>query len=199
MCAHTQTKNTAFCTSGVAFIAKKVSLLYKYHKISFCATVHKISSLYKFTQNQFTVQVYTKPIYCTSLHKTSSLYKCTQNQYTVQVYTKPAHCSSLHKTSLLYKCTQNQYSVQVYTKPVYCTSVTNKERNVHGQTILRNVQGRNITKIRAVQTMCKMCDVCKICTKFSVQETSLLYKCTKNQFTVQVYRKPVYCTSVTGQ
>ena len=24
----------------------------------------------------------------------------------------------------------------------------------------------------------------------------LLYKCTQNQFTVQVYKKPVYCTSV---
>ena len=30
----------------------------------------------------------------------------------------------------------------------------------------------------------------------SVHKTSLLYKCTQNQFNVQVYRKPVYCTSV---
>ena len=107
---HTQDKNTSFCTSRVAFIAKKASLLYKYHKISFCTTVHKTtsvyitSSLYKFTQNQFTVQVYTKPIYCTSLHKTSSLYKFTQNQFTIQVYTKPVYHTSVHKTSLLYKC-----------------------------------------------------------------------------------------------
>ena len=66
------------------------------------------------------------------------------------------------------------------------------KRNVHGQTILRNVQGQNITKIRAVHTMCK------ICIKFTVQvykkpvyytsvlKTSLLYKYTQNQFTVQV-------------
>ena len=112
-----------FCTSSVAFIAKKASLLYKYHKISFCTTVHKTISVYI----------------------TSSLYKCTQNQYTEQVYTKLAHCTSLHKTSLLYKCTQNQFTIQVYIKPVYCTSETGQQRNVHGQTILRNVQGRNIT------------------------------------------------------
>ena len=121
-CVPTKThtyKNTAFWTSRVALIAKKACLLYKYHKISFCTTVHKTtsvyitSSLYKFTQNQFTLQVYTKPIYCTSLHKTSSLYQFTQNQFTiqitqnhftVQVYTKPVYCTSVHKTSLLYKC-----------------------------------------------------------------------------------------------
>ena len=36
-------KNTAFCPSRAAFIAKTASLLYKYHKISFCAIVHKTS------------------------------------------------------------------------------------------------------------------------------------------------------------
>ena len=46
---------------------------------------------------------------------------------------------SVHKTSILYKCTKNQFTVQVL--------LANKERNVHGQTILRNVQGRNITKL----------------------------------------------------
>ena len=30
-----------------------------------------------------------------------SLYMCTQNQFTVQVYTKPVYCTSVHKTSLL--------------------------------------------------------------------------------------------------
>ena len=112
-CVPTQThtdKNTAFCTSRVAFIAKKASLLYKYHKISFCTTVHKTtsvyitSSLYKYTQNQYTVQVYTKPAHCTSLHKISLLYNCTQNRFTVQEYTKPVYCTSVLKTSLLYKC-----------------------------------------------------------------------------------------------
>ena len=136
------------------------------------------------------VQVYTKPVYCTSVyktsrtfvHKTSLLYKCTQNQFMIQVYAKPVHRASVHKISLLYKT----------------SLLVNNERNVHGQTILRNVQGQNITKIRAVQTMCKMCNVCKICTKFTVQvykkpvyytsvhKTSLPYKCTQNLFTVQV-------------
>ena len=33
-------------------------------------------------------EVYTKPINCTRVHKTSLLYKGTQNQFTIQVYTK---------------------------------------------------------------------------------------------------------------
>ena len=51
----------------------KASSLFKYHKISFCTTVHKTTSVYitslpyKCTQNQITVQVYTKPVYCTSV------------------------------------------------------------------------------------------------------------------------------------
>ena len=90
---------------NTAFIDKTAILLYKYHKISFCASVHKISSLCKCTQNQLTVQVYTKPVDCTSVHKTSLLYKCIHNQFTVQVYTKPIHCTSVHNTSCLYKCT----------------------------------------------------------------------------------------------
>ena len=36
---------------------------YKCHKISISTTVHKTSLLYKCTQNQFTVQVYTKLVY----------------------------------------------------------------------------------------------------------------------------------------
>ena len=148
---------------------------------------------HKCIHNKLTVQVYTKPVHCTSVHKTNILYKFTQNQFTVPVYTKPVYYTSVRKTGLPYKCTQNQFTVQMSTKPVYCTSVTGQQRNVHGQTIIRNVQGQNITKIMAVQTMCNMC---KICTKFTVhvQETSLLDKCTQNQFTVQVYTKPVYCT-----
>ena len=104
----------------------------------------------------------------------------------MQVYTKPVHWTGVHKTSLLYKNTQNQFTVQVYTAPVYCTSVhqtsllykctqnqftslmLNNERNVHGQ---------NITKVQ-------------------VSQNPFLYSCTQNQFTIQVYTKPVYCTSV---
>ena len=103
VCKHRHTdKNTSCCTSRVAFMAKTV-----------CTSVYKTSLLYNCTQNQFTVQEYTKTVYCTSVHKTSLLYKCTQNQFTVQVYTKSVYCTSLHKTSLL----------------------VNNERNVHGGNI----------------------------------------------------------------
>ena len=40
-------------------------------------------------------------VYCTSVHKISLLYKCTQNQLTVQVYTRQVDCTSEHKTSFL--------------------------------------------------------------------------------------------------
>ena len=115
--------------------------------------------------------MYTKPVYCKSVLKTSLLCKYTQSvtkSVSLQQYTKPV---------LLYKCLQNQFTVQVYTKLVYWLIMKGMYMD---RTILRNVQGWNITKIRAVQTMCKMCNVCKICTKF----------------TVHVYKKPVYHTSV---
>ena len=64
---------------------------------------------------------------------------------TVQVYTKPVYCTSVHKTSSLCKCTQNQFTVQVYTKPVYWLIV---KRMYMDRTILRNVKGRNITKVK---------------------------------------------------
>ena len=41
------------------------------------------------------------PVYCASVHKTSLMYKCTQNQFNVQVYTKLVYCTSVHITSLL--------------------------------------------------------------------------------------------------
>ena len=52
--------------------------------------------MYKCTQNQFTKAVYKKPDYCASIHKSSLLYKYTQNQFikwtqnqsTVQKYKK---------------------------------------------------------------------------------------------------------------
>ena len=144
-------KKTAFCTFQVA---KTASLLYKYHKISFCASVQK---------KQLSVQVYTKPVYCTSVWITNLLYKCTQNQFTVQVYTKPSYCTSLHKTILLYKCTQNQFTVHK------TNLLVNNERNVHG---------RNITKVR----LCELCAKCvhTNCCFTSVNKTSLLYKCIQN-------------------
>ena len=122
-----------------------------------------VTLLCKCTQNQLTVQVYTKPVYCTSVNTTSLLYKFTQNQFTVvQVYTKPVYCISLHKTSLMVnnernvhgqninkECTWTEHykgtsvtksiSLQLYTKPVYCTSLhktsllVNNERNVDGE------------------------------------------------------------------
>ena len=82
---------------------------------------------------------------CTSVYKTSLLYNCTQNQFTVQVYTNPVYGTSVHKTSLLYKCTQNQFTVQVYTKLVYWLIMKGMYMD---RTILRNVQGRNISKVK---------------------------------------------------
>ena len=92
-----------------------------------------------------TVQVYTKPVYCTIVHKTGLLYKSTQNQFMVQVYTKPVYCTSVHKTSSPCKCTQNQFTVQVYTKLVYWLIMKGMYME---RTFLRNVQGRNITKVK---------------------------------------------------
>ena len=141
VCKHRHTdKNTSCCTSRVAFIAKT-----DMPSPVYCESVHKTSILYKCIQNQFTVQVYTKPVNCTSVHKTSVWYKCTQNQFMVQVYTKPVYCTSVHKTSSLCKCTQNQFTVQVYTKPVYWLIMKGMYMD---RTILRNVQGRNITKVK---------------------------------------------------
>ena len=68
---------------------------------SFCSLLRNLfkstSLLYKHTQNQFTVQAYTKPVYCTSVHKTSLLYNFTQNQFTVQVYINLVYCTCVHK------------------------------------------------------------------------------------------------------
>ena len=98
----------------------------------YSASVHITSILYKCIQNQFTVQVYTKPVYCKSVHKTSLWYKCIQNQFTVQVYTKPVHRASVHKISF---CTKLVYWLIM--KGMYID-----------RTIIRNVQGRNITKVK---------------------------------------------------
>ena len=87
------------------------------------------------------------------------MYKCTQNQFTKAVYKKPDYCASIHKTSLLYKYTQNQFIMQVYTKPVYCANVqkgwTETDITIlimkgmyRDRTLLRNVHGRNVTKVR---------------------------------------------------
>ena len=108
-----------------------------------------------------TTQTKTLPV--AHLDLLSKLKQTCHHQFTVQVYSKPVYCTSVHKTSLLYKCTQSQFTVQVYTKPVYCTSV-HKWLIMKGmymdRTLLRNVDGRNITKVKAVQTMCKMCSKC---------------------------------------
>ena len=61
--------------------------------------VHKTSIQYRCAQNQFTVQVYTKPVYSTGVNK---------NKVTVQVYTKLAYSTGVHKSSLYYSCTQKQ-------------------------------------------------------------------------------------------
>ena len=55
-------------------------------------------------QNQFTVQVYTRPAYITSEHKTS-------------------YSTGVHKTSLQYRCTQNKFTAQVNIKLFFITAV----------------------------------------------------------------------------
>ena len=71
---------------------------------------------------------------------------------------------------VLYKCTQNQFTVQVYTKLVYWLIM----KGMYKDRTLRNVHGRNVTKVRLFE----------LCAKY-VQTV-----------TVQVYTKLVYCTSV---
>ena len=58
--------------------------------------------------------------------------KCTQNQLTVQGYTKPVYCTSVYKTSSPCKCTQNQFSVQ-FTSLHKASLLVNNERNIQGQ------------------------------------------------------------------
>ena len=70
--------------------------------------------------------------------------------------------TAVHKTSLLYKCTQNQFTVQVYTKLVYWLIMKGMYMD---RTLLRNVHGRNITKVQ-------------------VSQNQFLYNCTQNQFTI---------------
>ena len=48
-------------------------------------------------------------------------YSFTQNQYTVQVYRKPVYSIGVYKTSLQYRCTKIKFTVQLYTKQVYST------------------------------------------------------------------------------
>ena len=92
--------------------------------------------LYNCTQNQFTIQVYTKPVYCTSVHKTSLLVKNERNVHGQNI-TKECTWTEHYKGTSVTKLV----SLQLYTKPVYCTSVhktsllVNNERNVHGQNI----------------------------------------------------------------
>ena len=50
---------TSFCPSRAAFVV-------------YCTSVHKITLLYKCTQNYFTIQVYTKLVDCTSVHKSGN-------------------------------------------------------------------------------------------------------------------------------
>ena len=49
----------------------------------------------------------------------------------------------------LYNCTQNQFTVQVYTKLVYWLIMKGMYMD---RTLLRNVHGRNITKVQQLYT-----------------------------------------------
>ena len=97
-------QDTNFCTSRVAFIAKNCQ---------FTVQVSQNQCLCKCTQNQFTVQ------------------QEYNNQFTVQVYTKPVDHTSVHNTSFLGNNERNVHGrnitkvrqCEVYTKQVVCTSV----------------------------------------------------------------------------
>ena len=111
VCKHRHTdKNPSCCTSRVAFMAKT-----DMPSPVYCASVHKTSLLFKCTQNQFTVQMYTKSVYCISVHKTSLLYKCHKISFSTTV----------HKTSLLYKCTQNVWDGTLPTMITMCKLCAN--------------------------------------------------------------------------
>jgi len=84
----------------------------------------------------------------------------TENWFTVQEFGKPVYSTSVQKTSLQHS-TKNRFTAQ-YKKLVYSTSV----------------QYRNWFSVQ---------ECGKPVHSTSVQKTSLQYKCTENQFTVQVY------------
>ena len=91
----------------------------------YCIKVSKNHFLFKYTQNQLTVQLYTKPVYwlmmkgmymdrtsrnvhgrtITKVRLCELCAKCVQT-VTVQVYTKLVDCTHVHKTSLWYKWNQ---------------------------------------------------------------------------------------------
>ena len=62
-------------------------------------------------------------VYITGAHRISLQYRCTQNQFTVEVYTKPVYNTGVHKTGLQYRCTQNKFTAQVYIKLFFITAV----------------------------------------------------------------------------
>ena len=124
-------------------------------KLVYSTCVHKISFIHRWSQNQFTVHVYTKPVF--SCESSSSI----SYNLSVPVYSNscvmfrqcdipvcPCTFQIICKVPFIfvYKWTQNQFSVQVYTKPVY---------------------------------------------SIAVHKTSLLYSCTQCHFTVPLCTKPV--------
>ena len=89
--------------------SSQTSLLYNCQKISFS-------------------KLYTKPVYSTSIHKNSVLYKCTQKQFTVQVYTELVYWLIMNgmyrdRTLQRYKCHKISFSTTVHkTSLLYNTS-----------------------------------------------------------------------------
>ena len=51
-------------------------------------------------------------------------FRCTENQFTVQVYRKPVYSTGVQKTSLQYNCIGNQFIVQVYREECTGTDIT---------------------------------------------------------------------------
>ena len=112
--------------------------------------------------------MYTEPVHSTSVHRTSSHYKCTQNQFIVQVYTKPVHSASVYRTSSQYKCTQNQFTLQVFIETVQKGDHTDRHYKGEEEECTGDRDGTQST-------------INKWWIKIFFQ-----YKCTQNQFTVQV-------------
>ena len=127
-------QDTNFCTSRVAFIAKNCQFTVQVSQNQcLCKCTQNQFTVQQEYNNQFTVQVYTKPVDHTSVHNTSFLGNNERNVHGRNI-TKVRLCE------LCAKCVQT-VTVQVYTEPVYCTSVhkasllVNNERNVQGQNI----------------------------------------------------------------
>ena len=157
-------------------------------KLVYSTCVHKISFIHRWSQNQFTVHVYTKPVF--SCESSSSI------SYNLSVPVYSHSCVMFRQCDIpvcpctfqiickvpsmfMYKCTQNQISVQVYKKPVFSTSVHNTSSQY------RCTQNQFSVQVYTTPIF-----------STGVHKTNFQYRRTQNQFSVQVYTKKVFSTGV---